>query len=304
MEKAYSSIRFAAFIMTYERSHLIGETVQKIKEQTFPPQKILILDNSNTMQTERWFHEYTEKDGLEYYRIGRNVGPAGAAKIGLERLAQEGYDWIYWGDDDDPPFFEDTFDVLLQMAGSIQGVGCVGAVGHWFNSRKGLIDRVPDHVLHGTKPIQVHNIAGNMAKIIHADVVRVGGVLPDESLFFGLEELDFDLRLTQAGYSLFCDPSLYLRYRTESGRMGIKSKRGLKKENSRLQRDYYSIRNGLFILAKHRHYRAMVFHFLRTFYKIIQGYKFGFRYGNKQSRFLFKALSHFVWGKKGKFIFD
>ncbi len=304
MGSSIQTIRFAAFIMTYERAHLIEDTVQQIRKQSMPPQKILIVDNSNTMQTERWFNEFPEKDGLEYYRVGRNVGPAGAAKIGLERLVQEEFDWIYWGDDDDPPFFSDTFEVLLRMAIELPNVGCVGAVGHWFNPKTGLIQRVPDDVLNGTQPIEVHNIAGNMSKLINADVVRIGNVLPDESLFFGLEELDYDLKLSKAGYKLYCDPSHYLRYRVESGRLGIQPKRGLKKENSRLQREYYSIRNGLVILAKNRHYPAIAFQLLRILYKIAQGYRFGYRYGNKQSKFLFKAITHFISGKSGKYIFD
>jgi GT2 family glycosyltransferase len=256
------------------------------------------------MQTERWFNAYPEKHGLDYYRVGRNVGPAGAAKIGLEKLVHDGYDWIYWGDDDDPPFFSDTFEILLRMANALPHAGCVGAVGHWFNPRTGLIQRVPDDALQGNHPIEVHNIAGNMAKLIKADVVRVGSVLPDESLFFGLEELDYDLRLKKAGYKLYCDPSLYLRYRTESGRIGTQPKRGLKKENSRLQRDYYSIRNGFVILAKNRRYRAIAFQLLRIIYKFIQGYRFGYRFGNKQSKFLFKAIAHFISGKSGKYVFD
>jgi GT2 family glycosyltransferase len=295
-----SKLKFAAFIMTYERSHLIDETVQKLLDQTFPPEKILIIDNSLTVQTERWFNQKENKEKLEYYRVGKNIGPAGAAKIGLEQLASQGFDWIYWGDDDDPPFFSDTFEILVRMAEGLPDAGCVGAVGHWFDRKTGIIQRVPDAELSKPGTIQVDNIAGNMSKLIRAEAVRKS-ILPDDQLFFGLEELDFDLKLSKAGFNLYCDRNLYLRYRTESGRIGVKTKRGLKKDKSRLQRDYYSIRNEFYILFKNRCYRAWLFHLLRTCFKIIQGYRFGIKYGSKQSNYLFKAIAHYFTGKKGRY---
>lgn len=70
--------------------------------------KILVVDNSESDVTK----EAIEKLGyenLEYYRVGYNSGPAGGSKIGLEKLSAEGYDWIYWGDDNNPPRDETVF---------------------------------------------------------------------------------------------------------------------------------------------------------------------------------------------------
>jgi GT2 family glycosyltransferase len=297
-----SSNYFAAFVMTFERTHLINDTIDKLLLQSLPPEKILIIDNSISSKTQDFFSNY-KNPKVEYFRVGKNLGPAGAAKIGLERLSQDGFKWIYWGDDDDPPFFKDNFEVLLKMADSIPDCGCVGAVGQYFNRKNGLIERVIDEELQKNGELKVDTIAGNMSKIINADVVLKNKVLPDESLFFGMEELDYDLRIQKAGFNLYVDRALYLRYRVQSNHLGKNVKRGLKKDSGRMQRDYYSTRNGLFILKKNGLMLALLINIFRIFYKMITSFKYGSNYGKRYSKYLWKALRHFLKGKKGRVVF-
>ena len=44
-------MRFAGFIMTYERETILVDTIQAIFSQTVTPEKILIIDNSSTYNT-------------------------------------------------------------------------------------------------------------------------------------------------------------------------------------------------------------------------------------------------------------
>jgi GT2 family glycosyltransferase len=297
-----STKNFAAFIMTFERSHLINDTIDKLLDQSLSPEKVLIIDNSVSSKTQDFFSDYNNPK-VEYFRVGKNLGPAGAAKIGLDRLSQEGFKWIYWGDDDDPPFFKDNFEVLLNMANTLPDCGCVGAVGQFFNRNNGLIERVPDEELQKTGELKVDTIAGNMSKIINANVVLKNKVLPDETLFFGMEELDYDLRLQKAGYNLYVDRSLYLRYRMQSNNLGKNVKRGLKKDSNRMQRDYYSTRNGLYIFKKNRLILALLINIFRIFYKMIASFKYGSNYGKRYSSYLWRAMRHFLKGKKGRVVF-
>jgi len=293
---------FAAFIMTFERSHLINDTIDKLLDQSLSPEKVLIIDNSVSSKTQDFFSDY-KNPKVEYFRVGRNLGPAGAAKIGLERLSQEGFKWIYWGDDDDPPFFKDNFEVLLNMANALPDCGCVGSVGQFFNRKNGLIERVPDEDLQKTGELKVDTIAGNMSKIINADVILKNKVLPDETLFFGMEELDYDLRMQKAGYNLYVDRSMYLRYRMQSNHLGKNVKRGLKKDSNKMQRDYYSTRNGLYIFKKNGLVLALLINIFRVFYKMMASFKYGSNYGKRYSKYLWRALRHFIKGKKGRVVF-
>lgn len=299
MEKIINErLHFAGFIMTYERAEIVVETIGILLKQTVTPEKILIVDNSTSFDTQQRI-ALLNNPKVVYHRVGYNSGPSGAAEIGLRILASEGYDWIYWGDDDDPPLFEDTFSILLKTALNNKNCGCVGNVGQYFNKKTGLIRRVSESELQDNGVLKVDTIAGNMCKIINAKVCLNSNVYPDKSLFFGFEELDFDLRLQLAGYDLLVDKELYKRHRMYWNRTDITIKKGYKKDLNRLKRDYYSTRNSLFIIQKHQLFSAFVFTILRSFYKIIRGFKFGLQYGLKNAKVIFYALFHFCIGKKG-----
>ena len=175
---------FAGFIMTYERESILMDTIKSVFSQTFPPEKILIVDNSFTTKTEELL-KTSNNPKVIYHRVGYNSGPAGAAKIGLQILASEGYDWIYWGDDNDPPIFDNTFEILIETALSDSKCGCVGVVGQFFNKITGFINRVPNELLQSDGVLEVNTIAGGMYKIVSGKMMRDGTLLPDEKLFFG-----------------------------------------------------------------------------------------------------------------------
>jgi GT2 family glycosyltransferase len=293
-----NTIKFAGFIMTYERAETLIETIEILFVQTVTLDKILIVDNSSSYETQERI-ALLNNPRVVYHRVGYNSGPAGAAEIGLRILASEGYDWIYWGDDDDPPLFDDTFEILLKTALSNNKCGCVGNVGQYFNKKNGLMVRVSNAELEGNGAIEVDNIAGGMCKIVNAAVCTKATIFPDKTLFYGFEELDFDLRLQQAGYVLLVEKELYKRHRVYWNRTDITIKKGQKKEENRLRRDYYSTRNSLIIIKKHKLFSAFVFTILRSFYKIIMGFKFGLKYGLKNAKVIFYALFHFCIGKKG-----
>ena len=293
------SLNFATFIMTYQRVATLESTIDSLLSQTYPPQKILIVDNDPSRSAEVLMLKFSGRP-IDYHAVGYNSGPAGAAKIGLEMLSTQGYKWIGWIDDDDPPIYNDTFEILLKKAELTDNCGCVGVVGQFFNKGNGLMVRVPDDELEGNGVLEVDNIAGNMCKIINADVCLKKKVYPDESLFFGFEELDFDLRMQEAGYVLVVDKELYKRHRVKFNRIGLKIKRGIKKDEKRIWRDYYSIRNSLIILKKNKLFSAFFITIMRSFLKVISGFRYGIAYGIANARVILYAIIHFLLGKRGK----
>ena len=92
---------------------------------------------------------------------------------------------------------------------------------------------------------------------------------------------------------------MYKRHRVYWNRTDFTFNKGQKKEENRLRRDYYSTRNGLIIIKKNKLFSAFVFTILRSFYKIIMGFKFGLKYGSKNAKVIFYALFHFCIGKEG-----
>jgi GT2 family glycosyltransferase len=291
-------LKFAAFVMTYKRQVVAKQTIEALFNQTVSPEKVLIIDNDE-LQSGKIIQEQLAHLPIEYYAVGYNSGPAGAAAKGLQILAKEGYDWIAWIDDDDPPYFPDVFEKLLQLAQTNPKCGCVGVVGQYFDRKKALMKRVPNSLLDGNEILEVDTIAGNMLKIINAKLVNERLVLPDTSLFFGFEELDYDLQIQNAGYKLLVDKALFLQHRIYHNRLYIE-KIAKKKTERQLVRDYYSSRNMLYILKKNRLFRALFYTFLRIAYKCVITFKYGFSHGMLNLKYQSKAIFHFIFGSYGK----
>ncbi|MCX7638667.1 MAG: glycosyltransferase [Cyclobacteriaceae bacterium] len=291
-------MRFAGFIITYERPQILLQTLQKISAQTIKPEKILIVDNSISDNTREILGSFNEIE-LEYYRVGYNSGPAGAAALGLQILAQQGYDWIYWGDDNDPPLFSDTFERLLKLSALNDQIGAVGAVGQFFNTTSGLIHRVPTNAILRNSYLEVDVIAGGSSFIISRNVVEKGA-LPDTKIFFGFEELDFCLQIKKLGFKLVVDNELFFRHRQHSGRLHFKRPLYKKKNELSLIREYYSLRNLLIIARKNGYYLMKLNLLIRWTVKALFGFRFGFSYGIKNLSYILKAFSDFYSQKFGE----
>lgn len=291
-------IKFAGFIMTYERAPILEETIQILFSQTVPLEKILIVDNSVSCDTEVLIKKMNNPKVI-YHRVGYNSGPAGAASIGLRILADQGYDWIYWGDDDDPPFFDDTFEILIKTALSDPKCGCVGSVGQFFNRKTGFIKRVPDELFQKETIMSVDTIAGGMSKIVNGRMINHLNIFPDEKLFYGFEELDFDIKIKSAGYSLLVNSNFFLKHRLKFNRVGLPNRKYQKKSKAGLYREYYSTRNILYIFYKNNFKKAFFIFFIYSFLKQFLRFKDGIEMGLYGFKITFIALFHFLIGKMG-----
>ena len=283
-----SKKKFAAFVVTFNRAEILMDTINKIMTQTLPPEKLLIIDNGDTDETKKKLDELYPQ--VAYHRMGYNAGPAGGDKVALEMLAKEGYEWIFWGDDNDPPPTPDTFEKLVNLAESYNGnCGQVGMVGSRFNKYTGLLGRFTNEELRKNAYIEVDTIGGGQCKIVSGKCI-LKGILPEEKLFFGFEDLDFDLSQKEAGYSILVHSDLFLGCRERWNRLQVNSTVARKKDERVLWRDYYSIRNALFIMKKHRHYLAFLSILAVSFGKSLLSYKHGLRYGTLVTRNTCKAV--------------
>lgn len=292
-------MKFAGFIMTYERESILENTIQTIFSQSVSPEKILIVDNSFSNKTELLIAQLNNPK-LTYHKVGYNSGPAGAAAIGLKILATQGYDWIYWGDDDDPPVFNDTFEILLKTAAADNKCGCVGVVGQFFNRNTGFVKRVPDEQLQTSGILEVDTIAGNMSKIVSGKMILEKMIFPEEKLFFGMEELDFDIKIRNSGYKLLVNKPFYLKHRLHYNRIGLADKTLHKKSNAAMTREYYSFRNSLYVFFSNNLYLAFLTVIAYSFLKQLLRFKLGFRVGFTGVKLFFTTISHFILGKMGK----
>lgn len=94
-EEGHEAPTVAAIIPTYNRGHLIRETVDSILAQTRPPNSIVVVDDGSTDDTARVIAEYA---GHVVYRHQSNKGKSAALNLALETIEAD-YVWIF--DDDD-----------------------------------------------------------------------------------------------------------------------------------------------------------------------------------------------------------
>jgi GT2 family glycosyltransferase len=289
-------IRFGGFIITYNRPETVLETIRNIFEQSFPPELLWIIDNSENLETDHAIASLMDSR-IKYFRMGYNAGPAGGAAKGLQLCASSGMDWIYWGDDNDPPFRSDCFERLLGIRDQNHFVGILGVVGHFFDRKKGVIKRIQTRLLEKKSTLEVDTIAGGMCILVNKKVVEEG-ILPNPDLFFGFEELDFCLKVSRRGFSLLVDCSLFLEARAKFNKMGFERPIYMKKTN--LNREYYSLRNLLFI-SDSLTLRSMRNNLiLKWAPKALYGFRYGPVYGIKNFKMIFLAFLHYYKGVKGK----
>lgn len=290
-----SEKKFAAFIVTYNRPDILMDTIQKMLDQTRPPDKLLIVDNNDNYDTKNKLAQLYPN--AAHIMVGHNSGFAGGGNIGLEALAKEGYEWILWADDNDPPYTTDTFEKLLNLADSYEGnCGQVGVVGHKINTRTGLLRRTTNEELEKGEYLEVDTIGGGMIKVIKGESV-LKGIKPTPKLFFGFEDLDHDLQQKKAGYKILVHSGLFLDLRRKWNRMSVDRPAILKKDEGVLWRDYYSIRNSLCVMAKNRYYSAFLSILFISIGKSLLNYKHGFRYGSLVTRNTYRAIRDYGIGR-------
>jgi glycosyltransferase involved in cell wall biosynthesis len=88
-------------IPTYNRAHLIGETLDSVVNQTHTEWACFVVDDGSTDDTEEVVKKYTEKDSRFHYAKrprNRPKGPNACRNYGFE-ISKSTY--VYWFDSDD-----------------------------------------------------------------------------------------------------------------------------------------------------------------------------------------------------------
>ncbi|AVR46892.1 glycosyl transferase [Christiangramia fulva] len=291
------SIRFAAFVITYNRVQVLPDTIKKILSQSLPPEELLIVDNSDNDTTEKLV-ESLSNPKISYYKVGYNSGPAGASKIGLEQLAKEGFEWIYWGDDNNPPRDDSVFKRMLECINRLEKEsrkpGLMAGTGASFNSLTGRIRSHSNAELRGKEILETDVVPGGHTLFVNSELVR-RKILPDPNLFFAFEDLDLSLKSKNAGFHNFVDARTWLQVRYKYGDSAEDYRPNLKKKEVNRNREFYSARNLLHIFYQQRYYSAFAFTFLKILIKIPLGYFK--KSGSKSSKIYTRALKQFLTGK-------
>lgn len=294
MEK---NIKIACFLITYNRIDTLSTWIDFVNNQSIKASKIIIVDNSDSDLVVDFFKAHS----FEVFKTYQNNGPSGAAAIGLKNLSDQEFDWIYWGDDDDPPSESNTFESLLKIASEHQNAGIIGKIGGKFFSNRGRTRVFQNSELEMV--VNADYVTGGKQMIVSSKVVK-SGILPDPKLFFGFEELEFCLRVKDAGFPILVDGKGMLDARNKEGNF---DKNYLWKgrsigDFSRINRQYYSVRNMLYILWSRNEYLGYSFFLIKNLIKIPFSIRYGLSYFIKYSKLTIIGIYHQWIGRYGRYI--
>src|SRR5678816_3625482 len=80
-----------AVVVTFNRQPLLQRCIDALRNQTQKLDKILVINNGSTDNTEVWLYKQTDID----FVTQSNVGSAGGFATGMESAYDSGYSWIW-----------------------------------------------------------------------------------------------------------------------------------------------------------------------------------------------------------------
>lgn len=93
-------LRVCAIIVTHNRPTYLSNLLEKLKEQTRPPDFLIIIDDIDSPNVGNLIRERMPEGKWKYIRMRRNLGLFGGLYIGMKRAYEFGYDALWLLDDD------------------------------------------------------------------------------------------------------------------------------------------------------------------------------------------------------------
>lgn len=209
----------AAVVVANARVSSLEEVLTALREQTRPPDSVLIVDSQATPEVRALLDLAGAADDVGVLVLGRNGGSAGSFKAGLEAAASNGgVDFVVAFDDDAVPA-PDCLALLLEAARALPRAGAVGATSRTPDGRlawglyvdvDGGLRRVADHdalraAAAGREAVPVTELAWHALLIPSAVIHELGG--PWADLFMWYEDVEYGLRLRAAGRPMYVVPA-------------------------------------------------------------------------------------------------
>lgn len=242
---------------TFRRPRQLLRTLDALAEQTQRLDHLVIVDNGGDVRARHGAAVEAHRAAARSVTIltqSENLGPAGALDVALRHVLTHGeaHDWVVTLDDDDPPQFADTLARLCETMRLLIAVdprcGAVGFGGSAFLRRSVRTRRLHNSELTGA-PVPVDMISGNHMPLVRCSAIRAVGTY-DPRLFFGLDDLEFFLRMRRQGWNVYCDSALARRHRDARGRVGARTVPSRRLGPADWRR-YYSVRNHVSIAVRY-----------------------------------------------------
>jgi GT2 family glycosyltransferase len=196
-------------LVTRNRQRLLTECLAAIDEQTYPVERVVIVDNASDDGTEAWLRE--EAPGLlevelDVVRSATNVGGSGGFAMAIDRARGGDFDWLWLMDDDAEPMPDALGAMLDADEASLENtVGLCSTVRH----PDGTIDLqhrcrherfvVPlPETAYAPGTRAAVDCASFVGLLVRAEAARRTD-LPRREFFLGYDDAEWSIRLRRLG---------------------------------------------------------------------------------------------------------
>ncbi|KGT37733.1 hypothetical protein P421_13730 [Heyndrickxia coagulans P38] len=262
-------LKTGCIIVTYNKVNLLKECLAAVNNQSVKIDKIFIIDNASTDNTEQYIQQLkVNQDNIVYCRLEKNIGGAGGFNYGLKQAYHSDIDYIWIMDDDTIPK-EDSLEKLLTQANQNTRWGFLCSNVRWINDEPCLMNiPIPDEkwtedIKHGVvKVVQ----ASFVSLLIRKDILEEIGY-PITDFFIWGDDVEFTRRISRKypGYLVINSEVIH--------KMGNNNNTDIIREKKeRIPRYFYDYRNRVYISRKNgaKSYTKTIFSTLLVLLKIIK----------------------------------
>jgi rhamnopyranosyl-N-acetylglucosaminyl-diphospho-decaprenol beta-1,3/1,4-galactofuranosyltransferase len=269
-----------AVVVTYNRQFLLAQCIAALRKQTRKIDKILVINNGSTDNTESWLRSQHDLDFITQ----ENVGGAGGFYTGIKTGFERSFSWIWLMDDDGYPK-EDALEMLLEGDNEELCLRNCSVINKedkrsfvWKTGKHTSLDDVKDRVIKNV----AHPFNGTL---IHRRIIeRVG--FPNANMFLWGDESEYLYRIIRKNKIPYYTKANSIHYHPASA---YSYKNDWSFENN--WKMYFYVRNRFFILkSKYSKSILVAFMMYLCFLAAFAGTVIVFQKTNK-----LKKLSFMLW---------
>lgn len=194
-------------VVTYNRLSLLKENLNALKGQTYPINKIFVINNNSTDGTREWLDSLKHDTQLKIIHLQKNIGGAGGFYEGIKRGILAGCDYIWIMDDDTIPA-PDALSELIKGCSLTDKVGFVCSKVIWtdqsihqMNFPEITTSTQREPVIYRnqqTKGILCHSCSFVSVMFSSEAVFKAG--LPIKEFFIWADDIEYTSRIYKLGY--------------------------------------------------------------------------------------------------------
>ena len=236
-------------VVTYNRKVLLIECLQSLLRQTYPVNRIILIDNASTDGTMEILKEkgFLDLDIMDYHLMESNLGGSGGFYEGLKIASNMQSDWVWIMDDDSIPD-NDCLEQLIIKANN--NISFLASCVYGINNEPMNIPEIDFTPSDNGYPFWYERLDESMITIktatfvsilVNMNAIKKCG-LPCKDYFIWGDDVEYTQRLVKYyGKAYFVGKSRVCHKRVNAARLDIKSE----KDPKRIRNYYYYYRNNL-----------------------------------------------------------